>query len=290
MQATVKLGQVTPSITSCTQHRSGPTLAVALINGLNGGRGFLTGINNVYTRFALSSVEAPGFGDEGYETSHYERLMGLIHGKIDLLIGSCSPASANESIAANAAGRIIMAQVGPNDLYQGADGQPAYQYLFGIHLSSYRYSEPILRAMSFRGARTVAVVGRQQSLFFRTTCDSAVTFATSYGLKVLARHVYQAAGIDSRIDDLSPGSEDWAFHHHLARNISRTKADIVLGCMGADEANIYIAAWRGEGYSPKGAFFTCTTWGWPGDLPARSNPVEPGLSPCGCGFPHRGCA
>ena len=84
---------------------------------------------------------------------HHGLIQTLVHQDgVDLLVGSCSGKATNESHTADALGRIIMAQVGPNSLYENADGEPGYPYLFGIHVSSYFYAQPAIRLMSFQGA------------------------------------------------------------------------------------------------------------------------------------------
>ena len=85
-------------------------------------------------------------------------------------------------------------------------------------------------------------------------------------MNVVQQVEYEATGAASVIDDLTIGSDDVAFHQSLAKNISQLNADVVVGCMGGDEANIYVSAWKEAGWRPRGAFFTCTTWGWPESL------------------------
>ena len=57
----VKLGQVTPG-GGCLPHKSGPALAVSLINALNNGQGFPVGTNNKYITFNLTQYDAGSTG------------------------------------------------------------------------------------------------------------------------------------------------------------------------------------------------------------------------------------
>ena len=117
--------------------------------------------------------------------------------------------------------------------------------------------------MRFRGAATIAFVGRRQSLFFYTTCDEGAANARSVGYSVLLQVHYDDTGPSSRIDDLAPGSDDARYHEALAANVSALSPDVVVGCMASDEADVYTRAWRAAGWAPRAAFFTCSTWGWP---------------------------
>ena len=261
----VKLGQVTPG-GGCLPHKSGPALAVSLINALNNGQGFPIGTNNKYITFNLTQYDAGSTGgtEADYDTLHFNLINQLIYQDgVDLIVGSCSGKATNESYTANDAGKIIMAQVGPNALYEDDNGDPSYPYLFGIHVSSYQYAQPAIRLMNFQGARTLAVFGRKQSLFFQTTCSYGASYAVSLGMEVVMQVEYQATGADSLRDNLTVGSSDYLYHQELARNISTLNPDMIVGCMGGSEADIYLGVWNELGWSPKGSFFTCTTWGWP---------------------------
>ena len=112
---TIKLGQVTP-IGGCFPHKYGARYAVDLINSLNGGRGFSVGTGNDTFRFELLTVEvgnitAGGTAPDQNDLHHAAILRLIDDDRVDLLIGSCSSHSFNESRTADGAGRIIMAQV-----------------------------------------------------------------------------------------------------------------------------------------------------------------------------------
>ena len=90
--------------------------AVDLINSLNGGRGFSVGTGNDTFRFELLTVEvgnitAGGTAPDQNDLHHAAILRLIDDDRVDLLIGSCSSHSFNESRTADGAGRIIMAQV-----------------------------------------------------------------------------------------------------------------------------------------------------------------------------------
>ena len=57
--------------------------------------------------------------------------------------------------------------------------------MFGIHVSSYKYSYPAIKHFAQNGATTIAVAGRKSSssLFFDTTCQYGLEYAESLGIK-----------------------------------------------------------------------------------------------------------
>ena len=142
-------------------------LAANLINALNGGNGFAIGYSKQhYVKLDLDSRQVSAT-DPDYAASHAAEINSLLSAGVDLFVGTCSFSSDVEKPVVDSAAKILIAQVGPNAFYEkqvGAGTEP-YNTIFGIHLSSYRYTEPALRLLSMRGAQTLAVAGRQQSLF-----------------------------------------------------------------------------------------------------------------------------
>ncbi|KAK3240934.1 hypothetical protein CYMTET_49254 [Cymbomonas tetramitiformis] len=251
----VKLGQVTPEY--CAKHRDGVALAVELINAQNGGRGFKVGYSGQhYFQFEHVSVVIPDGTQADYEQLHRDAVSALLEEHDPgFIVGSCSQASGYEKDLVNAAQKILLAQVGPNAYYE--DQLP---YIFGMHISSYRYTEPALKLLSFEGAKTVAIAGREHSLFFNTTCSSAEQYALEYGLSLaMPRVVYPGSGTESKVGDV-------AYQRQLATDIALAAPDIIIGCVGNDEANVWVQTWEELGIEPKAVWLTCTTWGWPAAL------------------------
>ena len=253
----VKLGQVTPD-TSCKAHRDGVTLAVELINAQNDGRGFKVGYaGQHYIQFEHASIVIPGDGSQAnYSDIHALEMTKLLDEQDPaFVVGTCSAKADFERDIVNSRQKILMAQVGPDAYYE--DELP---YLFGIHISSYRYSEPALKLLAFEGAKTVAIAGREQSLFFNTTCSSAEQFALQYGMTLaMPRVTYTAQGADSKVQDVE-------FQRQLATQIAEADPDVIVGCVGDAEANVWVETWEQLGIEPKAVWLTCTTWGWPASL------------------------
>ena len=125
-------------------------------------------------------------------------------------------------------------------------------YLFGIHLSSYKYSFPPLKHFQQTGAKTIAAAGRESSAFFNTTCDEGLKYATKIlGLKsVMNRITYDPAK-----------KSDKKYIENIAKTICDSKADVYLLCIHHEEAKIMIDKWRAMGIcQPKGLWMTCAAW------------------------------
>ena len=115
---------------ACRFHRDGASLAVELINNLNGGRGFRVGFERrhfvkFYHRSALVR-NAGSLGVDGYNAAHGQ-LAATVAAGSEVLIGSCSHKSIAEKSAYLAAERPLMAQVGPDTVYDGGK----HKWLFG---------------------------------------------------------------------------------------------------------------------------------------------------------------
>eukprot|EP00238_Polyblepharides_amylifera_P013055 CAMPEP_0196598576 /NCGR_PEP_ID=MMETSP1081-20130531/94395_1 /TAXON_ID=36882 /ORGANISM="Pyramimonas amylifera, Strain CCMP720" /LENGTH=1848 /DNA_ID=CAMNT_0041924287 /DNA_START=314 /DNA_END=5860 /DNA_ORIENTATION=- len=252
---TVKLGQVTPQ--ECPQQRDGAKLSVQLINALNDGQGFVVGsLPGNYVRFELVSEVLSSEGTEDYPVQHASTLQSLLGSHDPLfLIGTCSWSAEYEKQVVKESNKILMAQVGPDEYY--SDDFPS---IFGIHVSNKQYSSNALKMLSFEGARTVAIAGREASLFFRTTCESAEQYALEYGMELsMPRVTYPAEGTASKVNDKE-------FQRQLAKEIAESNPDVIVGCVGAPEADVWVETWVELEFQPKAVWLTCTTWGWPETL------------------------
>ena len=246
----------------CDKHRHGAELAVKLINELNGGKGFKVGygkthyikfeynLRKIIENMIVNGATVSAGGD--YEMYHRSNASSLAK-EIDFWVGTCSGKSDFEKQEVHDREKILMAQVGPSVYYESN-----LKYIFGIHISSYRYSYPALSTFFLESGPevpTVAIAGRDRSAFFKTTCQYAAEFSEQHGAEILLHETYEA--VTERIND-----PEW--QAALAKRIADTKADIVVGCIKDEELNVWIKVWRHAGYAPKGAFLTCVGWGWPG--------------------------
>ena len=254
-EISTSIGQVSP--TACAQHRDGVRYAIRKINELNGGKGFKIGYAQAdFVRFEDDTeiVDDTAFTGSAYDTEHQRVLQSLVDTKPStLLVGTCSPKSGNENTIANTAQNMLLALVGPNAYYEDK-----LDYIFGMHISS--YTEPSFKSAAFQGAKTVAIAGRKQSLFFQTTCAEGEKYALSYGMTMaMPRIEYEASGDTSLV-------KDEAYQKSVAEQICDSGADIYAGCVGFDEAKVWMKVWEEKGCKPKAIWLTCMTWGWKGGM------------------------
>ena len=150
-------------------------MAVALLNAQNDGKGIKVGYDgDIYLRFDYKVrriAETLSVGDasqslltpEEYGRYHSGNASELaLHS--DFMIGTCSPKSSFEREEYTAAKKIVLAQVGPSAYYN----RTTHPYVFGIHVSSYKYTYPFINSVHLLSASTpsVVIVGRGTSLFF----------------------------------------------------------------------------------------------------------------------------
>jgi class 3 adenylate cyclase/ABC-type branched-subunit amino acid transport system substrate-binding protein len=79
---------------------------------------------------------------------------------------------------------------GPDDVYM----TNPKKWILGIHRSSLDYPKSLLRLLSLRAKKNIAIVYSTVSAFTITTADSAESFASQVGLNVLAKLEYNGAG------------------------------------------------------------------------------------------------
>ena len=269
----VKLGQVVPrsfneedgsdASDACDKHWHGARLAVEKINALNGGKGFAVGygsthyvqFDHVVRRIDKTSVSSTGATTEAIEGATYANYhsgnASELAKQVDFWVGTCSGQSGNERDAVNDAGKVMLAQVGPSDYYNPA----THKNIFGMHLSSYTYTYPALSSFALSVSNssklTVGIAGREKSAFFKTTCSYAKQYAESQGMRVVLYETF-----DGKTNDVE-------YQRSLAKRIADTKPDVLVGCIGDPEANVWLKVFRAEEYQAKGGFLTCTGWGWP---------------------------
>ena len=253
----ISLGQVTSA--GCSNHRNGPKLAVDKINQLNNGKGFAIGFDNSafvsfnLTSYVISSTITTSSAE--YVVEH-QRLINklLVDHRVDMFIGSCSQGSEAERDLIDSAGKLVFAQVGPDQYYIDAQSKNQSN-VFGAHLSSYKYTEPFLQLAAGRGAKTVAIAGRLQSLFFETTCSNAKMFAQDLGMQVVYFNQYDHATLKL--------SSNITYQRDVATEIVNRAPDIVIGCVGgsiAEEVPTWLDIFRQNEFIPAGLWLTSATW------------------------------
>lgn len=256
-EISLPVGQVTP--TGCAQHRDGVRFAIRKINELNGGKGFAIGFDQTdYVKFTDNTqvVDDTVFTGDDYDTEH-QRVLDVLASDAQkhLVVGTCSPKSENEKTIATNRQTVVLALVGPNAYYEDK-----LDYVFGMHISSYTYTEPSFKSFAFEGAKTVAIAGRKQSLFFQTTCAEGEKYAQSYGMTLsMPRVEYEASGAGSLVKDVD-------YQRQVAKDMCESGADVYAGCVGFDEAKVWLQVWEEMDCKPKAVWLTCMGWGWKGGM------------------------
>lgn len=251
----ILLLQITPA--HCADHRDGVRTSVQKINNTTG---FNVGYGNKTTvHFRLVSLIAGRSAtDAGYGSIHQELLeSALATYSVTYVVGTCSEASPYEG---HIEGRIIMAQVGPNQYYEDNDNE----YLFGIHVSSDDYALDTLRQISFVSpGATVAIAGRDRSTFYNSTCNAAATLAnlSSVKLSLIFNERYDPQG-DSNGNGMNDSSDE-SFSKDLARRMCSSGANVYVLCIASDtEANSMVDFWIDNGCLPSAVWSTSTTLAW----------------------------
>ena len=146
------------------EHLAGAKVAVDTLNALNANKGFAVGVaGDTFVRLRLVTILTAAESDADYDAFHDEVVRAMLasggfaaaYGAPRYLIGTCNTGgfADAEKLASDDAGVILMAQIGPDSTYEG--GLPN---LFGMHLSSYSYSVPVLQQLRRSGAKKIAVV------------------------------------------------------------------------------------------------------------------------------------
>jgi len=168
-------------------------------------------------------------------------------------------------LASDDAGVILMAQIGPDSTYEG--GLPN---LFGMHLSSYSYSVPVLQQLRRSGTKKIAVVTSTHSNFFVTTCAFGKEYAQ--GNRTVASTTQHEAPMELVYDysydptadedgDGVPNREDVAFLDGVATEVCDSGADVFMACVRTDEAELLVAKWQALGCVPDAVWLACAGWG-----------------------------
>jgi len=282
----ITLVQVTPS--SCHNHRDGAATAVKLMNANHDGKGIPIGYNqDFYVKFRLISIVGGNInnvGDAAYKTAHSVLLDSVLN-EVDnahFILGSCSQQAVVDKSIALEREKVVISQVGPPGFYMDVSTNP---YVFGIHVNSDTYPLPAIQALQFHlktlrtsnSLQPVKVIYRNQSEFFKSTCQSAIAQASMQGFDVTEIEY------DPNADDGSgvPNSSNDPFLENLAdqlctsmdRNstegvgIADNLPPAIFACVLNHEADVILNRIRSNGCRPSLSWFTTATWQWASDNP-----------------------
>ncbi len=243
------------------------TVSVSKLNALNNNSGFEIGYKTketstyfAHTRLLLVQVGSPT-DVSAYRIMHSKVLKYLLNSSLSNFNFSFVPGTGgpNNDIERE----IIMQHKIINFMHSGPDyfyTETNNPYLFGIHLSSYRYSFPALKYFQQLGAKTIAVAGRSKSRFFDTTCDEALKYAHKLGIKSAMDRIRYDPDEDHDGDTI-PNKIDRDFLKNITKKVCDSAADVYLLCIHHEDAKIMIEQWRDmEICQPKALWMTCTTW------------------------------
>ncbi|KAH8047316.1 hypothetical protein JL722_13127 [Aureococcus anophagefferens] len=272
----VELTVVQAGPSQCMPHLAGAKVAVDTLNALNDDKGFAVGVaGDTFVRLRLVTILTAAEGRADYDAFHDNVTRAMLasdgfadaYGATRYLIGSCNkgPFADAEKWAAEAAGVILMAQIGADSTYE-----EGLANLFGMHLSSYSYSVPVLQQMRRSGARKIAVVTSTHSNFFVTTCDFGkeyavgnVTVASTTQDEADLELVYDFS-FDPKADDDGDGVAnrvDVEFLDGVATGVCDSGADVFMACVQTDEAEVLVAKWQALECVPDAVWLTCAGWG-----------------------------
>jgi 7 transmembrane sweet-taste receptor of 3 GCPR/Tyrosine-protein kinase ephrin type A/B receptor-like len=280
---TITIVQVTPAM-ACRDARDGAVTGVELLNAQNNGSGIAIGFHkdfHVQWRFvSLIAGNADQMGKDVYGRHHAAVLTSAVQAlEASYIVGGCSFVAAFEKEPALLTKTMVLAQVGPPGFY--ADDNP---YLFGVHINSDEYPIPAIRDMGFAAAavpvedptsltrQPVIVVYRNQSEFFRSTCESAVRTAREIGFVNITEVIYDP-GADHDGDEVV-NEKDEEFLLRIADETcppgSGQSDDAfnpaIFACF-LTEQDIILKRWKENGCRPASLWLTAATWTWADENP-----------------------
>ena len=256
----------------CMEHLAGAKVAVDTLNALNANKGFAVGAaGDTFVRLRLVTILTAAESDADYDAFHDEVVRAMLtsggfaaaYGAPRYLIGTCNKGgfADAEKLASDDAGVMLMAQIGPDSTYEG--GLPN---LFGMHLSSYSYSVPVLQQLRRSGARKIAVVTSTHSNFFFTTCDFGKKYAqgkisvastTDHEAPMELVYNYSYAPTLDNDGDGVLNRVDVKFLNNTATAVCDSGADVFMACVQTDEAKLLVAKWRALDCVPNAVWLTC---------------------------------
>ena len=257
----------------CMEHLAGAKVAVDTLNALNANKGFAVGIaGDTFVRLRLVTILTAAEYDTDYDVFHDEVVRAMLtsggfaaaYGAPMYLIGTCNgigPFSDAEKFASDDAGVILMAQIGPDETYEGG-----LRNLFGMHLSSYTYSVPVLQQLRRSGEKKIAVVTSTWSNFQNTTCGFGKEYAqdkTTVASTTIDEapmelvYDYSYVPTDDEDGDGVANHKDVKFLNNTATAVCDSGADVFMACVNVGEAKLLIAKWEALRCVPDAVWLTC---------------------------------
>lgn len=245
--------------------REGYELFARRASFMNNGKGFdVKGRDGVQLFFKFRFVSR---NDGGDARRHDLELMDLLHGEeaVHFVFGSHPEFAESETkICQNASRLNYHCCVGPDEIYS-----QGFEYVFGIPASNRRYTQLALRRMDLRNLQKVAIIYREDNPFTRTTCESAVDFATdptkSYSgtFELSIKNTYNRTLIREQMGETSGGpihageaDELEAHFRSFVLEAERKGVEAVVGCAFTDDGQMLVNAFTKQRYPLKSMFLT----------------------------------
>eukprot|EP00803_Ostreobium_quekettii_P003820 evm.model.scf_1223.3 EVM.evm.TU.scf_1223.3 scf_1223:28111-38337(+) len=246
--------------------REGYELFTDLVNEKNGGRGFrVRGRDGVELFFKFRFVSRE---DEGSKKRHQRELEDLLHGEeaVHFVYGSHPEFAEGETKACQDAGRLnYHCCVGPDEIYM-----KGYKYVFGIPSSNTRYTELTLTKMALKNLTRLAVIYREDNPFTRTTCESAIEFATerfrkgSAQFNIMMVERFNRTKLQEEINRNNPDGPLAELEaeklrqrfRRIARKAEKKGVESVVACAFNDDGQMMVEAFNEREYPLKSLFLT----------------------------------
>ena len=262
---------------NCRDHRDGAVVAIDKLNEDNEGKGLAIGFNeNFFVGFRLISVVAGNpvyLGNEAYLALHKQLLNATLEataGEFRFIIGTCSNYASIEKELAMAHETILTAQVGPPAFYTPSENP----WVFGFHVNSDDYTAASIRKLQFMAKslpfgmvrQAVRVIYRTSSVFFQSTCASAVRMLQDAGFTDVEQISYDpfADSDNDRIENF----RDYDFLLDVADQIcppgsaNNSYFRPALYLCTLTEQDLIFARLRENGCLLSSLWLTPATWGW----------------------------
>ena len=173
--STFRLGAVLSTqgeTATMVEARNGYELAVRQVNAQSFGRGFLVGGQNETRRFHFK-YDFTWRDDKSDPEIHAKQFENLIkRDKVHFLAGSHPNYAADEMRIANDSQFLnYQCCAGPDELYAHN-----YPTVFGLPASNTQYTKNSIRAVGLQSVRKMMLVYDEDSVFTRTTCESAIQY------------------------------------------------------------------------------------------------------------------
>ena len=247
--STFRLGAVLSTqgeTATMSEARNGYELVVRRVNAQSLGRGFLVGGQNETRRFHFK-YDFTWREDKSDREIHAKQFEKLIkRDKVHFLAGSHPNYAADEMRIANES-QLLNYQccAGPDELYA-----QNYPTVFGLPASNKQYTKNSIRAIGLQGVGKIMLVYDEESVFTRTTCESAIRYfkETESVMSGQTPPIVVKFGREKR--DMS------RFFVDVAKEAQECGVEVVYACVFPNEGKKLVNAMHDIRYALRAFFLT----------------------------------